>query len=58
VLVLDQREGKPVARLRVVTLGESFGNAVAIKEGVRPGETVITTGVTQVADGEVVKVIP
>ncbi len=58
VLVIDQRDGRPFARLRPVTLGESFGNSIAIKEGVRPGETVITTGVTQVADGEVVQVIP
>ena len=58
VLVIDQRDGRSVARVRVVALGESFGNSVAIKDGVRPGETVITTGVTQVADGEVVQVIP
>lgn len=58
VLVIEQRDGKPVARLRPVTLGESFGNSVAIKEGVRAGETVITTGVTQVADGDVVQVMP
>jgi RND family efflux transporter MFP subunit len=58
VLVIQQRDGKPVARMRPVTLGESFGNSVAIKEGVRTGETVITTGVTQVADGDVVQVMP
>jgi RND family efflux transporter MFP subunit len=58
VLVVEQGEGKAVARLRTVTLGESFGNSIVVKAGVRPGETVITTGVTQVADGEVVQVIP
>jgi RND family efflux transporter MFP subunit len=58
VLVIEQRDGKPVARMRAVTLGESFGNAVAIKEGLRGGETIITTGVTQVRDGEVIQVIP
>jgi RND family efflux transporter MFP subunit len=58
VLVVEQRDGKQYARMRAVTLGESFGNAVAITSGVRPGEIVITTGVTQVADGEQVQVIP
>jgi len=58
VLVVEPRDGRYVARMRPVILGESFGNSVAIKEGVRPGETVITTGVTQVADGEAVQVIP
>jgi len=58
VLVVEQREGKQIARLRSVTLGESLGNAVVVTSGVNGGEMVITTGVTQVADGEVVSVIP
>ena len=41
---------------RNVTLGESYGNSVAVNSGVKPGEIVITTGVTQVADGEEVRV--
>ncbi|HZI48994.1 MAG TPA: efflux RND transporter periplasmic adaptor subunit, partial [Pyrinomonadaceae bacterium] len=58
LLVIDQHDGWSVARMRPVTLGDSFGNSIAIKDGVRPGETVITTGVTQVADGDVVQVMP
>ena len=58
VLVVEQREGKQIARLRTVTLGESLGNVVVVTSGVNGGEMVITTGVTQVADGEVVTVIP
>ncbi len=57
VLVVESRDGRSFARFRNVTLGESFGNSVAVNSGVRAGETVITTGVTQVADGEEVKVI-
>ena len=58
VLVVEGQEGRQVARLRNVTLGESFGNAVAIVNGLKAGELVITTGATQVADGEEVAVMP
>jgi RND family efflux transporter MFP subunit len=58
VFVIENRDGKHFARTRTVTLGDSFGNAVAIKSGVKPGETVITTGAGQVADGEEVQIIP
>jgi len=58
VLIVEEREGKKLARMRKVTLGESLGNAVVVTSGVSAGETVITTGVTQVADGELVSVIP
>lgn len=58
VFVIDQREGKSYARLRNVEVGQSFGNSIAIVSGVQKGELVITTGATQVADGDVVKLIP
>jgi RND family efflux transporter MFP subunit len=57
VLVIEETSGRQIARLRTVTLGESFGNSVGISSGVKPGEIVITTGVTQVADGEEVRVM-
>lgn len=56
VLVVEEAHGKHIARLRNVTLGESYGNSVAVNSGVKAGEIVITTGVTQVADGEEVRV--
>ena len=58
VIVVEEAAGKHIARLRNVTLGESYGNAVSISSGVKPGEVVITTGVSQVADGEEVRVMP
>lgn len=58
VLVIEEAAGRHIARLRNVTLGESYGNSVAINSGVKPGEIVITTGVTTVADGEEVRVMP
>jgi membrane fusion protein (multidrug efflux system) len=57
VLVVEETGGRHVARMRNVTLGESYGNSVAVNSGVKPGEIVITTGVTQVADGEEVRLM-
>src|SRR5215510_12732939 len=57
VMVMEQREGKTFAQLRPVTLGESVGNAIVIKSGVTTGELVVTTGVSQVVDGEQVLVV-
>jgi RND family efflux transporter MFP subunit len=58
VMVLTEDGGRQLARLRDVKLGESVGNAVAVAEGLKPGERVITTGNTMVLDGDQVKVIP
>jgi RND family efflux transporter MFP subunit len=57
VMVMEEREGKMFAQLRPVTLGESVGNAIIIKSGVSTGELVVTTGVSQVVDGEQVLVV-
>jgi hypothetical protein len=57
VMVMEQREGKTFAQLRPVTLGESVGNAIVVKTGVTTGELVVTTGVSQVVDGEQVLVV-
>ena len=58
VTVVTDEGGRPVARVRDVKLGESFGNAVAVAEGLKPGDQVIVTGGTMVNDGDQVKVIP
>ena len=57
VIVMEQREGKQFARLRPVTLGESVGNAIVIKSGLQAGEFVVTSGVSQIADGELLSVV-
>jgi multidrug efflux system membrane fusion protein len=56
-LLLDQG-GRQIARARNVKLGETYGNTIAVTEGVKEGDRVITTGVTLVRDGDPVKVIP
>jgi multidrug efflux system membrane fusion protein len=58
VFVLEEQGERQIARLRDVKLGQSFGNTVAVTEGLKEGERVLTTGVTMVNDGDQVKVIP
>jgi RND family efflux transporter MFP subunit len=58
VVVVTEEGGRQVARLRDVKLGESFGNAVAVADGLKLGDRVITTGGTMINDGDQVKVIP
>jgi multidrug efflux pump subunit AcrA (membrane-fusion protein) len=58
VFVLIEQGGRQIARVRDVKLGETYGNTIAVTEGVKEGDRVITTGVTLVRDGDAVKVIP
>jgi RND family efflux transporter MFP subunit len=58
VFVVTEEGGRQVARLRNVKLGDSYGNTMAVTEGLKPGDRVITTGGTMVNDGDPVKVIP
>ena len=58
VFVVLEEGGRAVARLRDVKLGEAYGNTVAVIEGLKQGDHVITTGNAMVIDGDQVKVIP
>jgi multidrug efflux system membrane fusion protein len=58
VLVVTETNGQTVARLREVATGETFGNTIAVTNGLQFGEQVITTGAALVSDGERVQVIP
>jgi multidrug resistance efflux pump len=58
VFVVQEQEGKPVARLRKVKLGDTVGNMIAVVDGVQLGERVIVTGGTQVSDGALVQILP
>jgi RND family efflux transporter MFP subunit len=54
VMVVD---GK-MARTRSIVLGTTYGDLMAVTSGLNPGDKVIRTGATLVADGETVEVIP
>jgi RND family efflux transporter MFP subunit len=57
VFVVNDQGGRQIAQLRDVKLGQAYGNTVAVTEGLRQGERVITTGGTMVNDGDQVKVM-
>ncbi|HKS41508.1 MAG TPA: efflux RND transporter periplasmic adaptor subunit [Blastocatellia bacterium] len=58
VFVIEEQSGKQSARIRNVKLGEAYGNTVAVIEGLKSGERVITTGATLLVDGQRVQIIP
>ena len=58
VFIVEEQGGKQTARIRNVKLGEAYGNTVAVTEGLKPGERVITTGATLMVDGQRVQIIP
>jgi RND family efflux transporter MFP subunit len=47
-----------VARRRRVELGPTYGELLAVTNGVKSGERVVRTGATMITDGETVEVIP
>ncbi|MEO8074842.1 MAG: efflux RND transporter periplasmic adaptor subunit [Acidobacteriota bacterium] len=57
LFVVDEQNGAHHARLREVTLGDMVANGVSVTSGVRPGDQVVVSGATIVADGEAVEII-
>ncbi len=58
VFVVQDIDGKKIVRLRDAKLGEAFGNTVAVTNGLREGELVVTNGSAYLVDGETVEIIP
>lgn len=58
VFMVIEQGGRQIAMVRDVKLGETYGNTIAVTDGLKQGDRVITTGVTLVMDGDPVKVIP
>lgn len=58
VFVIEEHSGKFIARSRNVKLGEAYGNTVAVLEGLKVKDRVITTGASLITDGERVQIVP
>jgi RND family efflux transporter, MFP subunit len=58
VMVAEGQGDSTIARLRPVELGKPYGNMVAVTSGVAVNETVITTGVSLIKNGDVVRQLP
>lgn len=57
VFVVEEDEGRPVARAREVELGGIAGNLIHVAGGLGPKDRVVVTGATLVADGEPVRIL-
>jgi len=57
VFVAKVQDGKWVAHLREVALGETHESDVAV-DGVNPGETVVVVGAAGLKDGDFIQVLP
>jgi multidrug efflux system membrane fusion protein len=57
VFIVEEKEGKQIARYRRVKLGETLGDTIVALEGVSAGERVITSGATLTLDGQAVRII-
>ena len=58
VMTVQGDEEVKSAQRQPVELGDIFGNMIAVKSGLTPGESVITTGATMVKTGDKVRVVP
>ena len=57
VFTVREENGKQIATLRSVRVGETFGRSVGINEGLTPGERIIVNRTNQLADGSLVRVV-
>jgi RND family efflux transporter MFP subunit len=58
VFVTNGDDSSAIARARNVSLGDAYGNMIAVVSGLSPGERVVTAGATLIKNGEQVRVIP
>jgi RND family efflux transporter MFP subunit len=58
VMIAEGGGDTQTARLRAVELGDIYGNMIAAKGGLNPGESVITSGVNLIRNGDKVRIIP
>jgi RND family efflux transporter MFP subunit len=58
VYLTDGAGDTPKIHTQDVTLGDTYGNNIAVLSGLNPGQRVVTTGTNMIRAGETVRVIP
>jgi RND family efflux transporter MFP subunit len=58
VFVPDANTDPVKVHTQNVTLGDAYGNMIAVLSGVKPGDRVVSTGATMIKNGDQVRVIP
>lgn len=56
VFVVEEKEGKMIARQQFVQLGRQRGDFVAVRKGLSPGERVVSAGAFKLSNGAAVTV--
>jgi RND family efflux transporter MFP subunit len=57
VFTINERDGKQLALLRSVRIGEAVGKSVVINEGLLSGERIIVNRTNQLSDGSAVRIV-
>ena len=57
VFTIEERDGKQFAQLKSVRIGQTFGQLVAIDEGLTPGDRIIVNRTNQLSDGSPIRAI-
>ncbi len=57
VFTVREENGKQVAQLRSVRIGETYGRSVGINDGLTPGDRIIVNRTNQLADGSLVRIV-
>jgi multidrug efflux system membrane fusion protein len=55
---LNSQGGKSYAALQPIQIGQTFGNAIEVTQGLTAGQRIIAVGGTLVRDGQEVRVLP
>jgi RND family efflux transporter MFP subunit len=58
VLCLKERGGKTYASAQGIQIGQTFGNAIEVTQGLAAGQKIIAEGSSLVRDGQEVRVLP
>jgi RND family efflux transporter MFP subunit len=58
VFVIEDQGGKSFAHERVVEIGDTLGNMISVRQGLKVGERIVVVGGTQIKDGDEIQVIP
>jgi RND family efflux transporter MFP subunit len=57
VFVVEEEEGRDVARARAVELGPNREDRIVVDAGLAPGERVVTLGQLKLGDGDLVNIV-
>ena len=57
-ILTDMAEGVATVKKTVISLGKIYSEGVAVMEGIKTGDCIVSSGVSQITEGQVVAVSP